>query len=536
MPSAGSNDVPRSLPLLLARRHVGYLGIPHRSPAGNQSPRAFVDGVAKQFSPHCLVQSPQFVTPQTQGNARSAIAINSIHVDRMENRFLLAGGNDAIVSVYDISKWGSEEYLERYGKGGTSKISSGASSRSNKARTQHKPIASSQREPPRALFTSVEGSNNLHAAIEIPGGHASPISKVQWYPVDSGAFLSTSKDGCLLVWDTDSMAPVSQSLPFAETKGGIATFHLSPLRNYSAVVASLQDPSLKLVDIRSSASSHTLLGHGGPGVSSVQWAPQNDVILASGGLDGTVRLWDIRKAGGRSCLAILDQDRSQPPSRTRPYQADYSHLPKPSAGLPVNFAGDEHAGSFRGSHKKHSSARQLPSVSSTELAPNNYRMTENSTVSSHGAPVSALSFLKDNGGHHLVSASRDGQLHVWDLRANGHLLPLRFLAPGQQPAISKKRVQTPLLLTSFGKSDNAASSPGACWVGNGTALFGYSLDRGGVPQKVLQGHLHVITAIDVIEGNMQLVTAGKDGMILAWGKPDQGQENYLKRKVDQDSW
>jgi DNA excision repair protein ERCC-8 len=497
----GGLGLPESLPMLLARRNDGQFG---QNFDGStflacsrkcSCPRAFMDQVARRLSPQCLVPSPQIVTSHTAGKAT---AVNSIHVDRVENRFLLAGGNDAVVGVFDLSKWGSEDYL--------AKTIKARSNETPNRSTIHKPIASSQREPPRAFAES---------DISIPSGHASPISKVQWYPVDSGAFLSASKDGCLLVWDTDSMAPVAKCTPFADTQSGIATFHISPSRHYSAVVASLQDPSLKLVDIRSSASSHTLLGHAHPGVTSVTWAPLNDVIIASGGVDGTVRLWDIRKAGSRACLAILDQDRTHPPSRTRPYQADYSHLPKPSAGT-APVAGSLAAGDNRPNHGK-----RRASAAVQQLAPNNYRLTENSTTTSHTGPVTGLSFVPD--GHYLVSAGENGNLHMWDLRANGHLLPRRFLAPGQQPDISKTRAQIPLLLT-----------PYICWVGNGSKVLGYSLDRGGAPQKVLQGHLHTVKAMDVIEATMQLLTAGSDGMILTWGKPDRA--HFRERKVDRDGW
>ena len=167
------------------------------------------------------------------------------------------------------------------------------------------------------------------------------------------------------------MTPVAHCKPF-DTKG-IANLHLSPLRNYSAVVASLQDPALKLVDIRSGASSHTLLGHAMPGISSVQWAPHNDVILASGGLDGTVRLWDIRKAGSRACVTILNQDKTHPPLKVKSYQTDYSHLPKPRVAIP-SF--EEESGGFRRNKRGHPGK----TPANIDLAPNNYQRTETTTV------------------------------------------------------------------------------------------------------------------------------------------------------------
>ncbi len=68
-----------------------------------------------------------------------------------------------------------------------------------------------------------------------------------------------------------------------------------------------QHPAVRLVDLRSGASAHSLAGHQGA-VLSVAWSPQEEHILASGGSDGTVRLWDIRRSAGS--LGVLDLEDS----------------------------------------------------------------------------------------------------------------------------------------------------------------------------------------------------------------------------------
>jgi len=54
--------------------------------------------------------------------------------------------------------------------------------------------------------------------------------------------------------------------------------------------------------------THTLQGHNFGFVIPVRWHPTRPHLLASGGSDGTVRLWDVRR--GKACLASLDQHNS----------------------------------------------------------------------------------------------------------------------------------------------------------------------------------------------------------------------------------
>ncbi|MFN9983001.1 MAG: WD40 repeat domain-containing protein, partial [bacterium] len=63
--------------------------------------------------------------------------------------------------------------------------------------------------------------------------------------------------------------------------------------------------AIVLCDVNSGASVHTLEGHGGS-VQCLTWSPTNDYQLCSGSIDGTARLWDIRKPGSHSCVCILN--------------------------------------------------------------------------------------------------------------------------------------------------------------------------------------------------------------------------------------
>ena len=58
--------------------------------------------------------------------------------------------------------------------------------------------------------------------------------------------------------------------------------------------------------MRSGSTTHSLLGHTGGAVLSVAWSPKNENILASGGNDGTVHVWDIRRSA--SSLGVFDME------------------------------------------------------------------------------------------------------------------------------------------------------------------------------------------------------------------------------------
>lgn len=157
-----------------------------------------------------------------------------------------------------------------------------------------------------------------------------------------------------------------------------------------------QHPSVRLVDLHSGASTHSLAGHHGA-VLAVSWSPTKEHILASGGVDGCVRIWDVRKSSG--ALGVLDLE--------------------DSTGV-VGYDG------MRGDARSRYSGK------------------------AHSAAVNGLTWTED--GSHLISAGHDNRVRVWDTGTgantlasfgptvkNGHLstLPLivspsSLMAPGKE--------------------------------------------------------------------------------------------------------
>ena len=140
-------------------------------------------------------------------------------------------------------------------------------------------------------------------ASKASSAHSFGITHLSFYPFDSLAFLSTSYDHTLKIYSTETLT-LSASFDLNLV---VYSHALSPIAAHLLVACATQHPAVRLVDLRSGASAHSLAGHQGA-VLSVAWSPRDEYILASGGSDGVVRLWDIRRSAGS--LGVLDMDDS----------------------------------------------------------------------------------------------------------------------------------------------------------------------------------------------------------------------------------
>lgn len=125
-----------------------------------------------------------------------------------------------------------------------------------------------------------------------------------FYAFDSLAFLSSSYDHQLRLYSSTTLAP-SASFDLASV---VYSHAMSPVATHLLVACATQHPAVRLVDLRSGAATHSLVGHGGSAVFSVAWSPRDEHVLASAGGDGTVRFWDVRRSAG--ALGMLDLENS----------------------------------------------------------------------------------------------------------------------------------------------------------------------------------------------------------------------------------
>ncbi|CAO2648987.1 Nn.00g099360.m01.CDS01 [Neocucurbitaria sp. VM-36] len=206
---------------------------------------------ALNFSHHL----PSVDTPHDRIPAHIS-GVNAIAIDKFEGRYLLSGGADSSLAIWDLE----------------------------------------------AHLTAIEGGETylpLEKVAKTSEEHKLGITQVQFYPFDSLAFLTSSYDHTVKIYSSETLAP-SASFDLDAVVYNIA---LSPIASHLLVACATQHPNVRLVDLRSGANTHSLAGHSGA-ILSTAWSPVREHILVSGATDGSVRFWDVRRSVGE--LGMLD--------------------------------------------------------------------------------------------------------------------------------------------------------------------------------------------------------------------------------------
>ncbi|CAI5758811.1 unnamed protein product [Candida verbasci] len=212
-------------------------------------------------------------------NCHKNASVNSLSLDSIDYQFLLSGCGDSSIKLWDLNQ---------------QEITGKPSEIDSKLNKNPKNYDTFDYDNPISTFTNI-------ATIPRKTHHKFGISALQWWPYDTGMFVSSSFDHTIKIWDTNELKPVH-------------SFNLNQ-RIYSidvngenSLISTANDhPFIRLLDLKSTSSSHTLSGHKGKTLS-VKWHPINSNLLASGGLDGEVKIWDIRRS--KSCLCRLDMLRT----------------------------------------------------------------------------------------------------------------------------------------------------------------------------------------------------------------------------------
>lgn len=129
------------------------------------------------------------------------------------------------------------------------------------------------------------------------------ITHISFYPFDSLALLTSGYDHTLKLFSSETL----QASATFDIGSVVYSHATSTIASHLLVACASQHPAVRLVDLRSGASTHSLAGHSGS-VLTVAWHPKDENVLASGATDGVVRLWDVRRSA--SSLGVLDMEDS----------------------------------------------------------------------------------------------------------------------------------------------------------------------------------------------------------------------------------
>lgn len=167
-----------------------------------------------------------------------ALGVNALTIDRFEGRYLLSGGADSSIALWDL-------------------------------------------EAQPTTWEDTPTHTPLSVVPKTAEQHRLGITQVSFYPFDSLAFLTSSYDHTVKVYSSETLG-LSASFDLDSVVYNIA---LSPIASHLLVACATQHPSVRLVDLRSGANTHALVGHSGATLSTA-WSPVREHILASGATDG----------------------------------------------------------------------------------------------------------------------------------------------------------------------------------------------------------------------------------------------------------
>ncbi|KAI5067083.1 hypothetical protein GOP47_0017611 [Adiantum capillus-veneris] len=307
----------------------------------------------------------------------------------------------------------------------------------------------------------------------VPRGHQYSVSCVHWYPIDTGIFVTGSFDNFVNVWDTNT-----------------AQF-------------SSEDTKIRLCDIGSGAFTHTLTGHR-DSVWAVQWSTKSEWVLVSGGCDGAIRFWDIRRAG---CYQVLDQQCSQTGRR-----------PPVLKAVLKNHERMENNTMASSSLRKSSSTKQRGQK-------RHFGVSASDSRTAHYGSVTGLQMTSD--GSYLISAGKDSRLRLWDVESGCNTLvnyPSVYVRghKGMRMALSP---DSSLL---FIPSDNSIQVRDV-WSGHA--------------YPSLRGHYDLTNCCTFHPQGQELYSGSNDRKILVWAPPCHSDTEEPEREVceqtiraDEDAW
>ncbi|CAM8917765.1 unnamed protein product [Rhodiola kirilowii] len=403
-------------------------------------------------------------------------------VDLAEGRYLLSGAADASVAVFDV-------------QGATDHEGGGLIAR-------HK-----------SIFTV----DKQHES-----GHQYAISSAIWYPIDTGLFITGSYDHLINVWDTNTTQVVMNfNMP-----GKVYKTAMSPLANsHMLLAAGTEDVQVRLCDISSGAFTHMLSGHR-DGVMSIEWSMSSEWVLMTGGCDGAIRFWDIRRAGS---FQVLDQSQSQLGRRPPVLRRCVSEKGLSSKSSPSSHTANARPVKSKSISKQSTNRNRSQTTGARKQRLHPGLLSTQDHATAHYGAVTGLKVTED--GMYLLSAGSDSRLRLWDIESGRNTLV------NYETARLQGTKPTQLAVT---QDSSLVYVP--CM--NSVKAFDFWSGR---TFKTFRGHYESVNCCCFNFHDQELYTGGNDRQILVWSPPSFTSDNLMDMQAegggrrryplqDQDNW
>lgn len=408
-------------------------------------------------------------TVEIQSTLRSPT--NCLSLEKVEYRYLLSGALNGTVCLFDLE------------------ISSS--------------VVSDQKSILLPLLQHVPNTGHVGGVR----GTGSTISSLQWYPEDSGAFLTASMNGRVSIFDTNYFVPVGdfgfdQVVYSARMRSGGSESVL--------IAVALQDGTVRLCDPRTRDTSHVLKGHD-RSVTCVDWCPSvgSAFMLASAGMDGAVRFWDVRKAGSVSDAVVLSLD----------WRGDFtsaSKIDERKLYTSLTTSTDSRGVLIRDASQPYRAMGESASTGG-----------ESSLRAGRAHDGGAMSMRYTSCGNFVVTSGNDQRLRLWEAHT-GNLVSINYsdnIVPVSQlpydigiAELSYASADI-LLVPASGNCSVAGSNfgvEGDVRTTEGDILMIPAHSQDGQPIRLLKGHLERVTALAYRKPQQQVISAARDGMIFLW--------------------
>ncbi|GAB2293845.1 WD repeat-containing protein ATCSA-1 [Dionaea muscipula] len=409
-------------------------------------------------------------------------AVNSLQVDLTEGRYLLSGASDGSAAVFDIQCASEFEV--------------------GSVIARHKNIFVVDKQHQQ--------------------GHKYAVSSAIWYPVDTGIFVTGSYDHFINVWDTNTTQVVMNfKMPGKVYKTAMSSLSTS----HMLIAAGTEDVQVRLCDIASGAFAHTLSGHR-DGVMAVEWSKSSEWVLITGGCDGAIRFWDIRRAG---CFLLLDQSKSQlgrrAPLLSRASSNKASTSKVNNRGLSAMSRGQQKKVLGNGTKQSTTGKMRMQAMGSVTQRLHPGMLSSQDRATAHYGAVTGLKVTDD--GTYLVSAGSDSRLRLWDMESGCNTL-VNF--------------ETVRLQTSKAIQIAVTQDSSLVFLPCMTAVMAFDTWTGHTSMS-FRGHYECVNCCWFNADDQELYTGGNDRQILVWS-PSQmiSREDYCSKNgeipppQDEDNW